>query len=118
MSDTYYTVSFQPAGAGAGSPDILCYKGVSNIRITLNGSPLSIHQRGGFCARKRRNENRQERIEKKPIGQEEEDVKEEEDEKDIDNEEQKHRKKLEELRNKNKNRKAIDLTVHLIVLAM
>ena len=52
MSDTYYTVSFTPAGAGAGAPDILCYKGVSNIRITLNGSPCVIKERGGYGSRK------------------------------------------------------------------
>ena len=42
MSDkTYYTISFTPAGA-PGAPDQLLYKGVSNIRITLNGSPCVI----------------------------------------------------------------------------
>ena len=51
---TYYTVSFTPAGAGAGAPDQLIYKGVSNIQIWLNGFPCVIKERGGYGSRKRR----------------------------------------------------------------
>ena len=96
-----YTISFQPNKSNNLSPDLITFKGISHLRIILqdSGELCQVKQRGGLGARKRRKENRQERIEKKPIGKEEEDVKKEEDEKDIDNEEQKHRKKVEELSN-------------------
>ena len=100
-----YMISFQPNKSNNLSPDLITFKGISHLRIILqdSGELCQVKQRGGLGARRRRNENRQERIEKKPIGQEEEDVKEEEDEKEIDNEHKNIIKKLEELRNKNKN---------------
>ena len=54
MSDikTYYTVSFTPAGAGAGAPDTISYSNVTNIRILLNGNMCVVKERGGYGSRK------------------------------------------------------------------
>ena len=131
-----YNITFQPDKSNNLSPDLVTFKCISHISITLDtGELCQVKQRGGHGARIRRNKNRQERKQTQPIGNEKEEnenakrdkdekeeenngkkeevVNEEEDEKDIDNENKKLEKKLEELRNKNKilfeNRKARQL---------
>ena len=71
MSETkklLYTVSFQPHGNS--TPDIVVYKGVSRLSVVLesSGELCNIKERGGVGARRRRQENRQEKIKKEHNG--------------------------------------------------
>ena len=71
MSETkklLYTVSFQPNGNS--TPDIVVYKGVSRLSVVLesSGELCHIKQRGGLGARRRRQENRREKIKKEHNG--------------------------------------------------
>ena len=48
-----YTITFKPNSAG--SPDLVTYRGISNISITLStGESCTVKQRGGHGARVRR----------------------------------------------------------------
>ena len=56
-----YTITFKPNSAG--SPDLVTYRGISNISITLStGVSCTVKQRGGMAARTRRNELRMKRL--------------------------------------------------------
>ena len=56
-----YTITFKPNSAG--SPDLVTYRGISNISITLStGESCTVKQRGGMAARKRRNEYRKQKL--------------------------------------------------------
>ena len=70
-----YTITFKPNSAG--SPDLVTYRGISNISITLStGESCTVKQRGGMAARKRRNEYRKQKM---PNGEEQKVVKKDED---------------------------------------
>ena len=75
MSETkklLYTVSFKPNGNS--TPDIVVFKGVSQLSVVLesSGELCHIKQRGGLGARRRRQENRREKIKKEHNGKEKE----------------------------------------------
>ena len=55
-----YSITFKPNSVG--SPDLVTYRGISNINITLynTGQSCTIKQRGGQNARYKRNKTRQE----------------------------------------------------------
>ena len=83
-----YSITFKPNSAG--SPDLVTYRGISNINVTLysTGESCTIKQRGGHGARVRRYKTRQEMKQTQPIGiekEENENAKEKKDEKEKEN---------------------------------
>ena len=63
-----YTITFKPNSANNLSPDLITYRGISNISITLStGESCTVKQRGGRGARQRRNEYRKQKV---PNGEE------------------------------------------------
>ena len=73
-----YNITFQPDKSNNLSPDLVTFKCISHICITLDtGELCQVKQRGRHGARIRRNKNRQERKQTQPIGN----TKEEKDEK-------------------------------------
>ena len=62
-----YSITFKPNTAG--SPDLVTYRGISNINITLysTGESCTIKQRGGQGARYKRYKTRQEMKKNLPI---------------------------------------------------
>ena len=64
MSELQYTVSFQPSKVGNYTPDIIVFKNVSHLKITLDssGQLCQVKERGGMAARKRRNEYRKQKM--------------------------------------------------------
>ena len=110
-----YNITFQPDKSNNLSPDLVTFKCISHISITLDtGELCQVKQRGGHGARIRRNKNRQERKQTQPIGN----TKEEKDEKeegknenakrDEDEKEEENNGKKEEVVNEEENEKDID----------
>ena len=91
-----YTITFQPNKDHL-SPDQVTFKGISHLKVSLSlsGESCQVKQRGGLGARKRRKENRHERLETKPIGKKERDEKKKGKEK----EKKRNRKKRKKKRN-------------------
>ena len=91
-----YTITFKPNSAG--SPDLVTYRGISNISITeeKTGKSCTVKQRGGMAARNRRNELRKKKL---PNGKDSNDT--------VEDDKEKQEKQKDELEKENGNKEEV-----------